>query len=236
MMKPRDLIVAAIAISVVVWLTPAMAAEKPNFTGSWTLNEERSDDPREVMAKMSQRRRAPDGGGITTGGSGGSRGGGGGGGGGGGQTGGSAGSARGRGFGSGGVGGSRGGGFGGGGARQMLQAFSQGIERLEIKHEDPALQVINATGTPFVMFTDGRSMDQENEDGGKTKIRTRWKKSRVVFQLTFPSSGGQTRSATLTYELEGNRLAVTTAVSVISVGRPAPPITLRRVYDRVTDS
>ena len=117
----------------------------------------------------------------------------------------------------------------------LLGSFSQGIEQLTITHEEPMLQVVNAAGNPFVMFTDGRSLDQENEGGGKTKIRTRWKKSRVVFQVTYPVTDGQSASANLTYELaRPDQLMVTTTISVVGAGgRASRPLTIKRVYDRL---
>ena len=221
----------------------ALAADRPDFTGVWELNAELSDDPREVMAERMENARR----GRSPGDAG--RGGFGGGGGGGGASGGGAGGAGGGGASGGGGGGfgagARGGGGGGGGAggfgggfgasrglMGLMQSMSQGIERLTISHEDPEMEIEDANGNGRLIFTDGRSVEREEEGGGKTKVKTRWKKNRVVVKVVFPTVDGMSRGIGLTYELDGpNRMIVTTSVSMGAAGRPSAPLEIKRVYD-----
>ena len=225
----------------------ALAADRPDFTGVWELNVELSEDPREVMQKIAENRRlgraASSGSGGGGGGGAGRYGGGGGGGGGGaslpgggaggaGGGGGGGSSARGRG-GAGGFGGRSG---AGGGLFGMMQSMSQGIGMLTISHEDPQMQIVDANGNTRLIFTDGRAVEIEQEGGGKTKVKSRWKKNRVVVKVVFPTIGGVASGVGLTYELDGpRRMIVTTSVSMSAVNQSSAtrsaPLQIRRVYD-----
>ena len=114
----------------------------------------------------------------------------------------------------------------------MMQSMSLGIQRLTILHEDPQMQIEDANANLRLLFTDGRSVEREDEGGGKTKVKTRWKKNRVVVKVGFPTVGGVSSGIGLTYELEGaTRMVVTTVVSMSAAGRPSAPLAIRRVYD-----
>ncbi len=115
---------------------------------------------------------------------------------------------------------------------EMMQSMSLGIQRLTILHEEPQIQIEDSNGNIRLLFTDGRSVEREEEGVGKTKVKTRWKKDRVVVKVGFPTVGGIRSGVGLTYELEGrNRLIVTTSVSMSAAGSPAAPLEIRRVYD-----
>ena len=212
-------------------LSPVVAGaakEKPDFSGTWELNVELSEDPRQQVQEMIENRRrqakAPSGGGGG-GRSGGGAGGAGGGGGGGGGIGGAGGGGRG------------GGGFGGGGGVRSLMGLlgvvSQGVQMLKIDHREPEIRIEDANGNVRSIFTDGRLVERAEEGGGKTKVKTKWKKNRVVVKVTFPTSEGVTPGIELTYELDDrDRLIVTSSVSASGPGRPLAPLAVQRVYDR----
>ena len=222
MKMPRSIVAMLALLIGLVGLSPLAAADKsmPNLSGVWMLNAEMSDDPRSVMKEMMERGRGAQRGAENVGPGGPSNRGGG---------------VRlpGTFSGASGVGG---GGFqgagGSGGVMGLVTLMSQGIDLLTIEHEDPAFRMVNSMGAGTLLFTDGRTIEIEEEDGGKIKTRTRWKKNRVVMQVTFPSKDGLRRSIMQSFELKGSVLVVTTTVAATSPSRPSKPVTLRRVYNR----
>ncbi len=224
MKTPRSIVaVFALFIGLAV-LSPLAAADKakPDLSGVWVLNAAMSDDPREVMREMMGNRRGAQDGAENEGPGGVGR--------------------RERGGGQtlpgtfGGAGGVGGGGFqgagGGGGVQSLVSLMSQGIDQLTITHEEPAFRILNSMEVGTLLYTDGRTIEVEEEGGGKIKTKTRWKKNRVVMQVAFPAKDGLRRSIVQSFELEGDVLVVTTTVAATSPTRPSQPVTLRRVYDR----
>jgi hypothetical protein len=210
----------------------AFAADPPDLAGAWTMDAEASDDPSEEFRRWMQRRGR---GGVdasATGGGGRGGGGGGGGAGGGGGRVGAGGAAALGGLGAGAAAAGRGGARG---LMGMMQAYSQGVQSLRIQQQDPEMIIENANGVANTVFTDGRVIEREEEGGGKTKVRTRWKKDKLQVTVTFPSrvtDGGGTISPSLNliYELDKQeRMVVTTTVGL---GGATPPLTVKRVYDR----
>jgi len=136
----------------------SLAAERPDFSGSWQLNEERSENPRDkMMEKM--------GGGRGRGGSGGM--------GGGGMRGGGGPGGRG--------GGSR------EDVQARFEARSERIKALEILHEDPELVIGFSDGSKRTIYTDGREVS-ENVAAGVFESKTKWKgNSYLVFKLESPN-------------------------------------------------
>ncbi len=198
----------------------AAAAERPDFTGTWELNEELSDNPRD---KMRQAR--------------GGRGGFGGPG--GGRSGGFGGPGGGRSGGFGGPGGGRGGGFGGPGGgdrealRERMRELQESLRVLEITHADPEL-VLQAEsdrdppGRDQTFFTDGRDFYRRTLGGDLAEARAKWKDGgRLVFKM----KRGEAGKVTETWELApgGRQLYVT--VKTGGGGRMSE-MELRRVYDR----
>ena len=217
-------------LTLTVASSPAIAKDDPpDLTGSWQLNREESDDPRE---KMSQARRGGGrgSGGFGGGGAGGGRGGGGGGFGGGGGGGGGGGFG-GRGGGGGFGGGGGGGGFGGSGGsgdqrgadpaemRQRMEALS----RLEITQEGNRLSIEDANGDVRTFVIDGESVDVET-DRGFLSVSAKIKKGTIVVETE--TSRGKIVE-TYSRDPEEGRLRV--KMKMKSQG-PMGNLTLERVY------
>jgi hypothetical protein len=187
------------------------AAGRPDFSGTWKLNEDLSEDPRKKMQEA--------GGGRSGGGFGG-RGGGGG---------------EGGGFGGRGGGGGGRGGMGGGGGRRggdSGESSGDGTMRLSetlaaqkvltISHTDPQLVITDLNGRARTFFTDARRAEEERSEG-TAKIQTKWKDRSIVVVTKLGD-----RQITDTYEraADGARLFVTTKMEG---GRA--PFSFRRVYE-----
>jgi hypothetical protein len=210
---------AAFAILLLAGATSALEAETPDLSGTWVLNVEESDDLQEEFRRWVQARGV---GGSAAGGAGG---------------------APGTGAGDGGSGSydvaGGGGGRGmaaiGGGLVGMMERFTQNSEKLTIEQSDPEVIITNAAGQANKVFTDGRVVESTGEDGGKTKVKTRWKKEKMIIDIDFPSrpnpqGGTLTPSLTMTYSLDKNsRLHL---ASTVGIGATIPPLTVERVYDR----
>lgn len=192
------------------------ANTRPDFSGTWRLNEDLSEDPRTKMQEA--------------GGGHGSRGGGIGRGGGGGEGGGGFG-------GRGGMGGGGGrGGMGGGGGRRGAgdsgERSGDGASRLgeslaaqkvlTISHKDPELVIRDLNGRSRTFFTDARKVEEERSEG-TAKIQTKWKDRSIVVVTKLGD-----REITDTYEraADGARLFLTTKMEG---GRA--PFSFRRVYE-----
>ena len=135
-------------------------------------------------------------------------------------------------------GGGGGGNFGGGarGIMGMMQSFTAGGELLKISYEEPELIIERANGSSNMVFTDGRLVETEAEDGGSTKVKTRWKKDKLTIGINFPSYAldGQTISpnVSMTYRIDKQgRLEMGTTVGV---GGRTPPFTIKLLYDPVS--
>ena len=197
---------AAFALLVVAGGDAARAQAGVDLSGTWVLDLEASDDPEVAFRRWLQGRGA-----VAPG------------------TG--AGDSPGA-PGSGGGGASRG---AGGGLLAMMQQFSQNFERLTIVQGDPEVTITNATGDTNMVFTDGRLVESEGESGGKTKVKTRWKKDKMIIDIDFPirpnpAGGTLTPSLMMTYSLDkAGRLALS---STVGIGAAVPPFTLERVYNR----
>jgi hypothetical protein len=213
-MSQRGHLVAAALTSFVLTAaasTAATAQAGVDLSGTWVLNVEDSDDIREEFRRWMQARGA------------------------GGAVGGAPGTGAGDSPGSPGSGGGRGLGAAGGGLMALLERFSQGVERLIIAQGDPEVTITNAAGVANMVFTDGRVVERVDEDGGKTKVKTRWKKDKMIIDIDFPSrpnpAGGiLTPNLTMTYSLgKDGRLEL---ASTVGIGAAIPPFTVERVYDR----
>lgn len=188
----------------------SVSQEVPNLSGTWQLNEELSENPREKM---------PGSRGGGRGGVGGGRGGGGSFGGGGGRGGGSLGGGAGR-----SSGGPRGGAEG-----RSAEGPSAGSERITIDQSPEEISLTNGTGRTHTLYADGEERE-EFLRGYVTHVVTRWEGAKLVSQ--FVQEAGQT--LTRSYELlEDGRLRVTThrAGNRNRNGR-----SFFQVYDRVEDS
>jgi hypothetical protein len=182
------------------------ASGRPDFSGTWKLNEDLSEDPRKKMQEA--------GGGRGGRGGGMGRGGGGEGGGGFGGRG-----------GMGGGGGRRGGGDSGersGDGAMHLSETLAAQKVLTISHKDPQLVIADLNGRARTFFTDARKVEEERSEG-TAKIQTKWKDQSIVVVTKL---GG--REITDTYEraADGARLFLTTKMEG---GRA--PFSFRRVYE-----
>ena len=160
-----------------------LAAGPGDLSGTWSLNRELSDDPREKM------REARESGGGGPGRGGGFRGH---------RRGGGAGGLRGR---------RRDGDAEGGSAdsEDMTHAF----EKLFIVHRDPELRITDGFGREHVLYTDDRRIEEERS-AGTVKIRARWKDGHVVVTTT-PEHGSKIIE-TYAVTADGSVLTVTTSI------------------------
>ena len=202
--------VMAFALLVGAGQSLARAQAPVDLSGSWVLNVEESDDLQTEFRRWVQARGGGGGGGAAPGtGAGDAPGGD--------YTGGGAGAAA------------------GGGLLALMQRFSEGFERLTITQSDPEVTLTNAAGASNMVFTDGRVVESVGEDGGKTKVKTRWKKERMIIDIDFPvrpnpAGGTITPTLSMTYSLDKKgRLELEQSVGI---GSAVPPFTIERVYDR----
>jgi hypothetical protein len=199
--------VALLLVGALVAWAEEKANEKPDFTGTWQLNEEASDDLRKKLLEARRGR---------GGGSGGPRGGG--------VLGGPPG-------GRGGTGGPPGG-FGGRGEGRGEMGpplfMRETAERFVISHNDPEITISYEDGRSLVLFTDGRKVEQESLHGGALVLKTKWKEDRMVVKRRAEGRPEVTEIYELSPERE--RLFVTLELE------PPPgggQITLRRVCDSI---
>jgi hypothetical protein len=207
------MVAAATFLLLIAGATGVLRAQaSADINGTWVLNVEASDDPREELRRWMQARGS---------GAGGPSG------------------APGTGAGENPQDGYQGGGAGfagaGGGLMALMERFSQGAERLTIVQNEPEVTITNAAGASNMVFTDGRVVERVDEGGGKTKVKTRWKKERMIIDIDFPTQpnpagGTLTPTLTMIYSLDKNgRLLL---ASTVGIGAAVPPFTVERVYDR----
>jgi len=193
----------------------ADSTDKPNLSGSWTLNERLSENPRDKMRETMQQRGGDMGRGMS-GGTGG-RGGGMGGGMGGGK-------------------GGRGGGVGGADGmdpdamRRRMEQLMRAAQSMVINHAEPTLSIRYDDGSERVIYTDGRV--QEREGGiGYVETKAKWKKDgRLVVKAT--TEQGRRVKEIFQHSSGESRLYVT--IELESDGR-MPEVSFQRVYDLATE-
>jgi len=163
----------------VLLASASLAAEQPDFSGTWKLNQELSENPREkVMEGMSKGGGGRGGGGMAGGRQGG-----------GGMSGGGKG------------GGMRGGGGGrsdeGGrgsdreGMQERLSEREERIQQFTIVHEDPSLRFRYADDSENLFYTDGRIT--EDLEAGLLDATASWKKGkRIEIERDSPQGGAVT--------------------------------------------
>lgn len=205
--------------------TSPQTSDQVDFTGSWELNEELSDDPREKMRQAMGRSRGGRGGG-----GGGGRGSSGGPGGGGGRGGGGISGSGGAGGGGGGGGrGGRGGRGGTNGDSTGEGGFASQLERLrtlDVIHLEPELLTRDASGREASIFTDGQTFEHTTPRGHAEATAVWQRNGRLMIETKFDEDRLQTE----TWELvaAGQRLYVTTEMGG---GERRPKVKIRRVYD-----
>ncbi len=188
---------------------PAASADRPDFSGTWELNEEFSDDPYEKMQEaMAERMRSGGGRPPMGGGMGGGRGGGGRGG---------------------------GGGMGGPGGsmpdreamQRRMQEIGERVKTMAVEHDETTLTVVYADGEERKLFLDGKKHYRET-GRGDLQTKSKWSGDR---EITVKATAEDGRRVIEKWELaaEGGLLEVT--VMIGGDGR-RPGFTLKRVYQR----
>ncbi len=233
MMKHTRLGLISAALLLTAAGAPASGAgktEPTDFTGTWQLNEELSENPREKMREAMSSRR---GGGF--GGPGGGRGGGFGG------PGGGPGGGRGGFGGPGGGRGGPGGGFGdpgggrggpGGGSREEMQermhALEESFQVLEINYQEPELRIRYGEQREETIYTDGRTFERTAGRGEPVEATAKWKGTeRIVVK-----ADGERGKVKETWELVPDAGQLWLTVKTEGSGR-RPGFQYRRVYDPV---
>jgi len=140
----------------------SLAAEQPDFSGTWKLNQELSEHPREKMAESMSKGRGGEGGGRGGGGMGGGMRGGGGG---------------------------RGGGREG--MQERLGEREARIQQIVIDHEDPTFRIRLADDSENTFYTDGR-MTEDLEAGLLEAMASWKKGRHIEIERDSPQGGAIT--------------------------------------------
>jgi hypothetical protein len=198
-------------------------APTPDLSGTWTLNDELSQDPRAALREAQEKNRPAQGGGGRRGGR---RGGGGGGvpgGGDPGTQGGQGGRARqGAADGSGAESDEHSGGAEGAGGE-----FGLGARELHIAGTGPQLTLSGADGREErVLYTDGRKVSAEKAGVGTVKTQAQWKDGALEVVTQLPKG----RTKTEIFEMTHDRKRLYVLVTLEGYGR-MPTVTFKRVYD-----
>ncbi len=143
----------------VLLASASLAAEQPDFSGTWKLNQELSENPRDKMGEGMSKGRGGRGGGMGGGGTGGGMRGG---------------------------GGDRG--EGREGMQERFREHEQRIRQFTIVHEDPSLRFEYGDGAENVFFTDGR-MTEDLEAGLLEATASWKKGQRIEIERLSPQGG-----------------------------------------------
>ena len=182
---------------------PSIAAQIPNLAGTWTFNEEESDDPREQMGQ----------------GRGGARGRAGG------REPGSGGAGR------GGRGGAGPGRRPGGGdpqqMREMMQSVMRAAERMVLVQDDSSVTLTYSGGPSTVLITNGKKWKHELANLGEVEFKAEWKNEELRVERRF-ERGAKVRERYRRSE-ETDQLFV---ITQFEPGFGNRSLEFRRVYDR----
>lgn len=200
---------------------PAASATSatPDLSGTWTLNDELSQDPRTALREAQGKAGQGGGGGHRggrRGGGGAFPGGGGGNGSGGSGDGGDSGNAR------------RGqDGSGTEGEGRAGNDFGLDAKELHLKAEGAQLTLSDADGTVRqVLHTDGRKVSEDKPGVGTVKTQAQWKDGALEVVTQLPKG----RTKTEIYEMTHDRKRLYVLVTLEGYGR-MPTVTFKRVYD-----
>jgi len=185
---------------------PSAGADVPrikNLAGTWKLNADESDDPRQKMRQASCQGggRPPSGMGGGWPGTGGH----------------------------GGYGGYGGGRRAGGGEsdeeHQKMQLFVEPAQQLTIVQKEPEIDISDDSDRKFAVFTDGRKIEK-SKDASNQQFGARWDEYRLVMEGKDPRGNKYQRS----YEvMEGNQRLRETLF--LKVGRSNTEVSIRYIYD-----
>lgn len=163
-----------------VQIDTSLAAERPDFSGSWKLNEQLSENPRDKMMEQ-RKKRYPDAGSSGRDGAG---------------------------MGDGGMRGDGKGSGGRDGTQERIKAMAERIQSIEIAHRDPQMDLRFADGREWTVFTDGRAIEDDFE-GGIFEAKARWKGGSQVVVKAESTYGGKL-TETYELSENGQQLYVTT--------------------------
>jgi hypothetical protein len=184
-----------------------VAPEDVNLSGTWLLNAEESDDPREQMDQMGQA-----GGGMRP--SGGTR-----------PSGGGGGGMR------GGRGGMAGGTMDPERMRQTMDMVRQAVRRIDLQQGDSTVTLIYNQGRSLLLHIDGRALKQELQAGAKMEIRAGWKGKYFIVERKIDGGGKITEEYMIPTDTD--QLYVITR---LEIDRMPQPLEFRRVYDAASES
>ncbi|MGC2193571.1 MAG: hypothetical protein WA628_02775 [Terriglobales bacterium] len=199
--------------------SPETSHAQPAFNGTWKLNREQSDDPREKLrsAMQDRDRNGPmgghggmGGGGVTMGipgigGIGGM-----------GRPGGRPGGGQGRGPGA-----------GSEDQRARLRDLVEAPDQLKILQKGPEIDMTDTESHVRSLFTDGRKLEKPKKDSSETQVKARWDRETLITEEKGPNGEKISHS----YEITdgGKQLADTLTLESKKLNTP---IIVRSVYDR----
>ena len=200
----------------------ATAGSQPSLSGTWKLNRDESDDPREKLRSAIQDREqngSPGGMGRHGGMGGGGMGGG-------------------IGMGIPGIGGGMGGGMGhpGGGQRggsgsdeqhARLRDVVQAPDQVSIVQKGPEIDLTDTENHVRSLFTDGRKVEKPKKDSTETQVKAHWDHDSLVTEEKGPNGEKISHSYEITNE--GKQLADTLTLESKKLNTP---IIIRSVYDK----
>lgn len=193
--------------------------QKPALNGTWKLNRDQSDDPREKLRSALQERDengAPGGmgrhGGMGGGGMGGPMGGG----------------IPGMG---GPMGGSRGGGMGRGGSEEQharLYDIVRGPDQVTVAQKGPETDLTDDESHVRALFTDGRKLEKAKKDSLQTQVKAHWERQTLVTEEKGPNG----EKISHAYELSGDAKQQLSDTVTLESKRLNTPVIIRYVYDK----
>jgi hypothetical protein len=94
------------------------------------------------------------------------------------------------------------------GATPDGETLMAGLDALKIEHHDPELLITDSLGRGHVLYTDGRKIEEQDDSRGKTKIRAQWTDGHVV--IKWEPEHGPTVTETYWVTADGKQLTVST--------------------------
>ena len=192
--------------------------QKPGLNGTWKLNRDQSDDPREKLRSALQERDqngAPGGmgrhGGMGGGGMGGPMGGG---------------------MGIPGMGGPMGGGTGRGAGSEEQHArlydIVRGPDQVTVAQKGPETDLTDDESHVRALFTDGRKLEKPKKDSPQTQVKARWERQTLITEEKGPNG----EKISHAYELSGDGKQQLSDTVTLESKRLNTPVIIRYVYDK----
>ncbi len=197
--------------------SPEASQAQPTLNGTWKLNRDQSDDPREKLRSAMQDRdqNGPmgghggmGGGGVTMGIPG-------------------IGGIGGMGRRGGGPGQGRGPGAGSEDQRARLRNLVEAPDQLKVLQKGPEIDMTDTESHVRSLFTDGRKVEKPKKDSSQTQVKARWERETLITEEKGPNGEKISHSYEITGE--GKQLADTLTLESKKLNTP---IIVRSVYDR----